>query len=63
LPEAIPQARIHTFGYNANFISTKGNTYGILDFSKQLLFEMAYSPHEFGKASAAFFNSSIGVRD
>lgn len=40
-------ARVLTFGYNANFRPGSGrNTMAILDFAKDLLFDLKYAQHE-----------------
>ncbi|KAF8246560.1 hypothetical protein K440DRAFT_585643, partial [Wilcoxina mikolae CBS 423.85] len=60
LPSDLPQARIHIFGYNANFASTKSNVSNIVDFSKQLLFAMGFSPCGIGKHPIIFVAHSMG---
>jgi hypothetical protein len=51
LPEDLPRARIYTFGYDANFTSAKSDLCNVLDFAKQLLFAMGFSPDGLGKVS------------
>jgi hypothetical protein len=53
LPYDLPEARIYTFGYNANFASGKSTTANILDFAKQIIFEMAFSPEGFGQVGGS----------
>lgn len=53
LPEDLPRARIHSYGYNSNFSSTKISSYNILDFSKELLLAVQYSPCNLGQACEA----------
>jgi hypothetical protein len=42
----ICQARILTFGYNANFHRAGNATTSVLDFAKDLLFDLKYAKDE-----------------
>lgn len=57
LPEDLPRARIHSYGYNSNFASTKSSIYSVLDFSKELLFAVQYSPSDLGQACEANYST------
>ncbi|KAK2601546.1 hypothetical protein QQS21_004864 [Conoideocrella luteorostrata] len=46
LPFDVSEARIHTFGYRADLF--KSNKSSVLDFAKELLFEMKYSKDQEG---------------
>ncbi|RPA81635.1 hypothetical protein BJ508DRAFT_306459 [Ascobolus immersus RN42] len=62
LPVDIPQARLHTFGYNADFTSPRtANSQSVLDFAKQLLERMrVYSVPYFGEFPIIFVVHSMG---
>ena len=47
LEPGINEARISTFGYNANFgVGSRKNKMAVLDFAKSLLFELKYGQDE-----------------
>ncbi|KAI1328759.1 hypothetical protein F5Y16DRAFT_409521 [Xylariaceae sp. FL0255] len=63
----IGQARLFTFGYNADFrAASQSNSLGITDFSNNLLYDMLYGsdrngcPFEFGQAPIIIVAHSMG---
>ncbi|KAI9715530.1 MAG: hypothetical protein M1828_000782 [Chrysothrix sp. TS-e1954] len=66
LEPGISQGRILTFGYNASFVKTAKNSTTVLDFAKDLLFDLKYAVDEekndlhIGKVPIIFLVHSMG---
>ncbi|RPB28591.1 hypothetical protein L211DRAFT_396459 [Terfezia boudieri ATCC MYA-4762] len=57
--EGFKDARIHTFGYNANF-QTGVTEYAILDFAREFIQELWISPLNFGNVPIILVGHSMG---